>query len=229
MTRQTKRAQVEAMGWKLTALPRRVEAGLIRDSRTGYVSAAFDDYKRPAGWIVTAPAERNLPPRQFDNASPIPAVRWAYDQAMTPQAPVDVGGVAGLALLMASAGKSGVVAERGEEPSFPARPDAELLSLCHDIAGCARIADPSFETNPNPSPWDQPVAFKAWRERTAEARRTRDRIIPRVVELEATTTARVLAKALAVVQMFNTASGARTRAVRALVKDLERVLGKIRP
>jgi len=222
MARQTKLAQVEALGWKLTPIPRRVAPGAMwNDPKTGRMSASFDDYERPAGWIVTPPAERGLPPRRFNIASPIPAVRWAYDQAMTPL-PTVGSGVAGLALLMASAGKSGVVAEGVGDPPTPVRPDAELLHLCREIAGADRVAD-AQRASAVPC-WEQPGTFKAMGDRLNEARRVRERLMPRVVELEATTPAGVLAKALAVVEMFNT-SGARARAVRVLVKDLERVLG----
>ena len=227
MSRPTKRAQVEALGWKLTAIPRHFEAGLIRNSQTGYVSPAYDDYKRPEAWIVTPPPERAQPPRRFDNASPNPAVRWAWEQAMAAAPPSEVGGVAGLALLMASAGKSGVVAEGGAEPASPARPNAELLHLCREIAGCRRIAEDC--RGGRICVWDQPTAFQAERDRSKAAHQDIERMVPRVIELEATTPAGALAKARVVAGLFGMGSGRRAEAVRVLVEDLVRVLGQSDP
>jgi len=61
--------------------------------------------------------------------------------------------------------------------------------------------------------------------RMDEACRTKDRLLPRVVEVRATTAAGVVAKAQAIGLLFDTSSGRRAAAVRALVADLVAVLG----
>lgn len=100
--RLSKRTQLDAMGWKFTAIPYHWHATALRP--------AFDDYKHPAGWLVTPPDGHPVAARRFDNRSTIPAVRWAYDQAMAPcPDAAGLGGVAGLVALMGAARSSGVV------------------------------------------------------------------------------------------------------------------------
>lgn len=130
--------------------------------------------------------------------------------------------VASLAALAAAARRSGKVVEGGGEPPSPALPDAELLALCKEIAGADRIAD--AERAADIHPWEQPVAFKALGDRLHEACRDKARLMPRAIELHATTPAGVLAKAELVAELFQNARGQRAAAVRALVEDLARVL-----
>ena len=59
-----------------------------------------------------------------------------------------------------------------------------------------------------------------------EACRTRDRLLPRVIEVCATTPAGFVAKAEAIELLFATSRGRKADAVRALVADLRAVLGK---
>ena len=57
-----------------------------------------------------------------------------------------------------------------------------------------------------------------------EACRTRERLLPRVVEVEATTIAGLLAKAEAVGTLFDDKWGLRAEAMRSLLADLASVL-----
>ncbi len=86
MAKLSKRAQVEALGWTFTAIPRYWAAGVLwHDPATGRESAASWDHKHPDGWTVTPPPGFRASPRRFDTSSPTPAVRWAYDQATAPR------------------------------------------------------------------------------------------------------------------------------------------------
>ncbi len=220
----SKRAQVEALGWMLTAIPHFREAGTMwRCLETGRQSAASWDYKRPDGWTVTPPAGFPASPRRFDTSSPNPAVRWAYEQAMAPRLKPNLGGVAGLVALMREARRAGVVADGADEASMPSRPDAELLALCGEVMGAERIAD-DVRGGSWPSPWKDAVGFQSASARVSEACRTRDRLLPRVIEVRATTAAGVAAKAQAIELLFATSSGRRAGAVRALVADLVAVM-----
>jgi len=225
MAKLSKRAQVEALGWTLTAIPRFWEAGVLwHCSETGRQSPERWDYKRPDGWTVTPPPGFPASPRRFDTSSPNPAVRWAYEQAMAPRLQPDLGGVAGLVALMGEARRAGVVADGTDVGCIlPVRPDAELLALCGEVMGAERIADEVLD-GPGPCPWTNKPAHQIAMSTLGDACRTRDRLMPRVVEVQATTVAGVVAKARAIELLFATSRGRRADSVRALVADLVAVL-----
>ena len=219
----SKRAELETQGWTFTAVPRFIAEGLIRNSQTGWRSPAHYDYEQPEAWVVTPPPGLPISERRFENSSPIPAVRWAWDQAMAPQPSPEMGGVAALTMLAAAARSSGVVFDGDDKaPSPLPLPDIELLNLCREVAGCDRIAE--VWRNDDSSPWDQPVAHRAAMDRMSEACRARDKLVPRVLELDATTPAGVLAKARVVLMLFATGRGRRAEAVRTLVANIIAVL-----
>ncbi len=225
MARLSKRAQVEALGWSFTAMPHFWEAGALwSDSRTGQQSTAHWDHKHLDGWTVTPPAGFPASPRRFDGRSVTPAVRWAYDQAMAPRLQPDLGGVAALVALMGEARRAGVVADGVDGGGAPPRPDAELLALCGEIMGADRIADEA-RSGAGPCPWTDKPGFQRVMGQMNEACRTKDRLMPRVIEVCAVTPAGIVAKARAVELLFDTSSGRRAAAVRALVADLVAVLG----
>ena len=224
-TRQTKRAQVEALGWTFVPVPRFWEAGAFwHDPATGLQSPERWDYKHPDGWTATPPPGFPASPRRFDTTSPNPAVRWAYDQAMAPRLNPDLGGVAGLVALMGEARRVGVVADGADAGcTFPVRPDAELLALCGEIMGAGRLVD-EFRSKAGPCPWTEKPAHQRAMSSFGEACQTQDRLLPRVVEVEATTTAGIVAKAQVVDRLFVNKGGWRAATVRALVADLVTVL-----
>ena len=225
MAKLSKRAQVEALGWTFKAIPRFWEAGAVwQNSETGQQNGAYWDYKHPKGWVVMPPPGFSASPRQFDNRSPALAVRWAWEQAMAPRLKADLGGVAGLVALMGEARRAGVVADGVDAGGVPPRPDAELLALCGEVMGADRIAD-EVRSGPGPCPWTDKPAHGRAMATLGEACRTRDRLMPRVVEVRATTAAGVVAKAQAIELLFATSRGKRADAVRALVADLVEVLG----
>lgn len=224
MAKLSKRAQVEALGWSFAAIPHFWEAGALwTNSRTGQRSAAHWDHKHPDGWTATPPAGFPASPRRFDGGSVNLAVRWAYDQAMAPRLQPDLGGVAALVVLMGEARRVGVVADGVDGAGVPPRPDAELLALCREVMGANRIADEA-RSGRSPCPWTDKSGSQRAGERLGEACRTKDRLLPRVVEVRATTAAGVVAKALAIELLFDTSRGRRAVAVRALVADLVAVL-----
>ena len=226
MAKLSKRAQVEALGWTFKVIPRFWEAGALwHNSETGQQSPAHWDHKHPDGWTATPPAGFPAGPRRFDGSSVNPAVRWAYDQAMAPRLQPDLGGVAALVALMGDARRAGVVADGVDVGcSLPVRPDAELLALCGEIMGADRIADEA-RSGPGPCPWTDKPGFQRVMGQMNEACRTKDRLMPRVIEVCAATPAGIVAKARAVELLFDTSSGRRAAAVRALVADLVAVLG----
>ncbi len=209
MAKLSKRAQVEVLGWTFTAIPRFYAAGALwTNSQTGQRNAAHWDHKNPDGWTATPPPGFSASPRRFDNRSPNLAVRWAYEQAMAPRLQPDLGGVAALVALMGEARRAGVVADGVDGGGAPPRPDAELLALCGEVMGADRIADEA-RSSPGPCPWTDKPGYQRAMGRMSEACRTKDRLLPRVVEVEATTIAGILAKA---------------GAVRSLLADLAAVL-----
>ncbi len=225
MAKLSKRAQVEALGWTFTAIPRFYAAGALwTNPQTGQRNAAHWDHKHPDGWTATPPPGFPASPRRFDNRSPNPAVRWAYEQAMVPRLQPDLGGIAGLVALMGEAQRAGVVADGGHAgEGAPPRPDAELLALCGEVMGADRIAD-GLQSGSWPSPWDDKAGFQRVSSTLGEACRTRDRLLPRVVEVEATTVAGILAKAGAVGSLFDGKRGFKAEAIRSLLADLAAVL-----
>ena len=226
MAKLSKRAQVEALGWTFKAVPRFWEAGqLWHDPQTGQQSPASWDHKHPDGWIATPPPGFPASRRRFDNRSPNPAVRWAWDQATAPRLQPDLGGVAGLVALMGEARRAGVVADGTDAGCpLPVLPDAELLALCGEVMGAERIMD-DVRGGPGLCPWTDKPGFLRAANLLHEACRTQDRLMPRVVEVRATTSAGVVAKARTVDLLFATSRGRRSAAVRALVADLVAVLG----
>ncbi len=228
MAKLSKRAQVEALGWTFTAGPHFWEAGTMwHCPETGRQSAASWDYKHPDGWTVTPPQGFPASPRRFDTTSPNPAVRWAYDQATAPRLQPDLGGVAGLVALMGEARRAGVVADGTDVGCIlPVRPDAELLALCGEMMGAGRLVD-EFRTGPVPCPWTEKPAHECVMSSFSEACRTLDRLLPRVVEVPATTAAGVVAKARVIERAFGNSRGAKGKAdaVRSLVADMVMLLG----
>ena len=89
--------------------------------------------------------------------------------------------------------------------------------------GAERIADDVLD-GPMPDPWADRPAHQRVMARVSEACRTRDRLLPRVVEVEATTVAGILAKAEAVGTLFDDKRGLKAEAVRSLLADLAAVL-----
>ena len=225
MAKLSKRAQVEAMGWTFTPVPRFWDTGALwRDPATGQESPARWDDKNPVGWLATPPPGFSASRRRFNTSSPNPAVRWAYEQAMAPRLKPELGGVAGLVALMGEARRAGIVADGADVGCIlPVRPDAELLALCGEVMGAERIADDVLDGS-MPDPWADRHAHQRTMARVSDACRTRDRLLPRVIEVEATTVAGVAAKAQAIELMFATSRGRRADAVRALVADLVAVL-----
>lgn len=226
MTKLSKRAQVEQLGWRITAIPFFWEEGRFWHIRaTGQKSPAHYDYERPEGWIVTPPEGFPSPARRFDGSSPNAAVRWAYDQATAPRLKHDLGGVAALVVLMGEARRAGVVADAVDDAAAPpSRPDAELLNLCGEVMGADRIAD-IIRKGDGPCVWTDKPGHQRMMAQLSEACRTQDRLLPHVVELRATTAAGVVAKAQAIALLFATSRGKKADAVRALVADLVAVLG----
>lgn len=225
MAKLSKRAQVEALGWTVTAIPHFWAAGAFwHDPATGQKSPERWDYKHPDGWTAKPPPGFPANPRRFDTSSPNPAVRWAYNQAMAPRLKPDLGGVAGLVALMGEARRAGVVADGADVGCvLPVRPDAELLALCGEIIGAGRIVD-EFRSGPGPCPWTEKPAHQRAISGFGEACRTQDRLVPRVVEVSATTTAGVIAKAQVIERLFDNKRGGRADAVRSLLADLVAVL-----
>ena len=224
MAKLSKRAQVEALGWTFTAIPRFWAAGALwHDPQTGQRSPEHWDHKRTDGWTVTPPPGFPAIPRRFDSRSPNLAVRWAYEQAMAPRLQPDLGGVAALVALMGKAQRAGVVADGCAGEGAPPRPDAELLALCGEIMGAGRAVD-DFRSRPGPCPWTEKLAHRRAMSSFGEACRTRDWLLPRVVEVEATTVAGILAKAEAVGMLFDDKRGLKAEAVRSLLADLAAVL-----
>ena len=225
MAKLSKRAQVEALGWTFQAIPHFWAAGALwNNPRTGQRSPEHWDHKRPDGWTVTPPPGFPASPRRFDHRTPNLAVRWAYEQAMAPRLQPDLGGVAALVALMTEAQRAGVVADGGEAgEGAPPRPDAELLALCSEIMGAERVVD-EFRSHAAPCPWTQKLAHQRAMSSFGEACQTRDRLLPRVVEVEAVTVAGLLAKAEAVGTLFDDKRGFKAEAVRSLLADLAAVL-----
>ncbi len=224
MAKLSKRAQLEALGWTFTAIPRFHAAGTMwTNSQTGQCNAAYWDHKHPDGWTATPPPGFPASPRRFDNHSPNLAVRWAYEQAMAPRLQPDLGGVAALVALMGEARRAGVVADGVDGGGAPPRPDAELLALCGEVMGAERIAD-GLRSGSWPFPWEDKAGHQSASSMLGDACRTRDRLLPRVVEVRATTAAGVVAKAQVIELLFDTSRGRRAEAVRALVADLVAVL-----
>ena len=225
MAKLSKRAQVEALGWAFVPVPKFWDTGALwRDPVTGQESPSTWDDKNPVGWLVVPPPGFPASRRRFNTSSPNPAVRWAYEQATAPRLKPDLGGVAGLVALMGEARRAGVVADGTDVGCIlPVRPDAELLALCREVMSAARIADDVLD-NPMPCSWKDRPAHQRRMVRLDEACRTRERLLPRVVEVEATTVAGVAAKAQAIELMFATSRGRRADAVRVLVADLVAVL-----
>ena len=158
---------------------------LWRDPVTGQESPSTWDDKNPVGWLVVPPPGFPASRRRFGTSSPNPAVRWAYQQATAPRLKSDLGGVAGLVALMGEARRSGVVADGADVGcAFPVRPDAELLALCGEVMGAERIAD-DVRGGSWPCPWDDAAGFRLASDRVNDACRTRDRLMPRVVEARA--------------------------------------------
>ncbi len=227
MAKLSKRAQVEALGWTFTAIPRYWAAGVLwHDPTTGRESAASWDYKHPDGWTVTPPPGFPASPRRFDTSSPNPAVCWAYDQAMAPRFQPDLGGVAGLVALMGEARRAGIVADGTDAGCIlPVRPDAELLALCGEMMGAGRLVD-EFRSGPVPCPWTEKPAHQRVMSSFSEACRTLDRLLPRVVEVPATTAAGLVAKAQVIERAFANSGGVKGKAdaVRSLVADMVTLL-----
>ncbi len=225
MAKLSKRAQVEALGWTFKAIPRFWAAGVLWNNRqTGQRSPERWDHKHPEGWTATPPPGFPASPRRFDSRSPNLAVRWAYEQAVAPRLKPDLGGVAALVALMGEAQRAGVVADGGDGgEGAPPRPDAELLALCGEIMGARRVVD-EFRSTAAPCPWTQKPAHQRAMSGFGEACRTQDRLLPRVVEVEATTVAGILAKAEAVGTLFDDKRGFKAEAVRSLLADLLAVL-----
>ena len=224
MAALSKRKQVEALGWRFTAIPYFWEEGrLWHNPRTGERSPARHDYDNPEAWIATPPAGSLCVERRFEGRSVNAAVRWAYDQEKAPRLDADLCGVAALVALMGDARASGVVADVQDDMDAWRRPDAALLSLCADAMGADRIADQL--RNETPDPWKERPAFSNSISRLSEAVRARDRLTPQIVGLNATTEAGVVAKAEVVAALFQNSSGLRSEAVRSLVDDLLAVLG----
>ena len=225
MAKLSKRAQVEALGWTFTAIPQFWAAGALwNNPRTGERSPAHWDHKRPEGWTAMPPPGFPASPRRFNGCSPNPAVRWAYEQAMAPRLKPDLGGVAGLVALMGEAQRAGVIADGGEAgEGAPPRPDAELLAICGEVMGAERIAA-DVRSGSLPFPWEDKAGHQRASSTLGEACRTRDRLLPRVVEVEATTVAGILAKAGAVGTLFDNKRGLKAEAVRSLLADLAAVL-----
>lgn len=226
MAKSSKRAQLEALGWKFAAIPYFWKEGsLWHDARTGRKSPAGYDYKNPAGWLVTPPSNNTCEPRRFEGRSPIPAVRWAYEQAMAPQLRSGLGGVAALVALMDEARASGLVADGATDLlPMPQRPDAVLLSLCREALGCDRIAQ-DIRDGEQPCPWAERDAFRSSSNRLSAAVRAKDRLVTQIVELQATTPAGAVAKAQVVGTLFANSRGFRAEAVAALIEDLVSVFG----
>ena len=225
MAKLSKRGQVEQVGWKITAIPSFwAEGRLWHNQATGQKSPAHYDYERPEGWIVQPPDGFPSTVRRFDGLSPNAAVRWAHEQATAPRLKQELGGVAALMALMGEARRAGVVADGVDVGGAPPRPDAELLALCGEVLGAARIAD-DVRSGPGPCPWTEKPAHRRAMDTLGEACRTQDRLLPRVIEVCATTPAGVVAKAEAIELLFATSRGRRADAVRALVADLVAVLG----
>ena len=225
MAKLSKRAQVEALGWTFTAIPRFWAAGALwHDPATGRKSPASWDHKRPAAWTATPPPGFPASPRRFDHSSPNHAVRWAYEQAMAPRFKPDLGGVAALVALMGEAQRAGVVADGGAaSEGVPPRPDAELLALCGEIMGAGRVVD-EFRSHAAPCPWTEKLAHQRAMSGFGEACQTRDRLLPQVIEVEATTVAGILAKAGAIGTLFDDKRGLKADAVRSLLADLAAAL-----
>ena len=223
--RQSKRAQLVALGWSLTPIPQFKAAGACWcDPTTGEQSPPGWDHKRPAAWVATPPPGFPGNPRRFDSSSPNPAVRWAWQQATAPRLQPDIGGVAGLVALMTEARRAGVVADGGAAgEGVPPRPDAELLAICGEMVGADRIAD-DLRSGAWPCPWTDKAGHQRASSTLGEACRTRDRLLPRLVEVEAVTVAGLLAKAGAVGTLFDDKRGLRAEAVRSLLADLAAVL-----
>ncbi len=120
--------------------------------------------------------------------------------------------------------RAGVVADGVDGGcSLPVRPDAELLALCGEVMGAERIAE-GVRGSVIPMPWEDKAGNLRMSATLGEACRTRERLMPRVVEVEATTVAGVVAKAQAIEVMFANRCGIKAAAVRALVADLVAVL-----
>ena len=170
------------------------------------------------------PWSNSARPRQFDHYSPNLAVRWACEQAAAPRFKPDLGGVAGLVALMGEAQRVGIVADGGESgEGAPPRLNAELLALCGEVMGAERIVD-DLRSSAWPFPWEDKVCHQRASSTLGEACRTRDRLLPRVVEVEATTVAGVLAEAGAIGVLFEDKRGFKAEAVRSLLADLAAVL-----
>ncbi len=222
---QSKRARLVALGWAFVPIPRFwADGALWHDTATGRKSPESWDERNPVGWTAKPPPGFPADPRRFDTSSPNPAVRWAWDQAMAPRLKPELGGIAGLVALMGDARRSGIVADGADtDCALPVRPDAELLALCREVMGAERIADDVLD-GPMPDRWADRPTHQRTMARLSEACRTRDRLLPRVIEVEATTTAGVVAKARAIETLFSTSRGQRADAVRSLVADLVAVL-----
>ena len=151
-------------------------------------------------------------------------MHWAYEQATAPRLQPDLGGVAGLVALITAAQQAGVVADGVEDgEGVPPRPNAELLAICGEVVGANRIAD-DLRSGTWPCPWTDKAAHQRASSTLGEACRTRERLLPRVVEVEAATIAGLLAKAGAVGTLFDDKRGLRAEAVRSLLADLAAVL-----
>lgn len=90
--------------------------------------------------------------------------------------------------------------------------------------GCTRLHDTLLDNAPDALLGK--AGYRAVSDRVGEARRAKGRIVPRIMDLAATTPDGVWAKAEVVGTLFKTMSGLRGDAVRALVRDLATVLGR---
>lgn len=87
-----------------------------------------------------------------------------------------------LAALMQAAQSSKVISDVREQRSpCAARPDAELISSCREYLGCDRLA--SDLRAENPCPFGERATFRAPIDRSSDAIRERNRLLPQVLEL----------------------------------------------
>jgi len=212
---RTKLAQLREMGWNISPVPRLIPAG---PSSEAFITTCGADE-----WLVNPPEGHPVAPRKVEGRNA--AIRWAWEQATAPRLDPSLSGVQSLAALASVAATSGKVMEGEDEAGLaPARPDAELIALCHEAMACERAV--AAEREGRMDRFNDPEGFRHRADRLHDAVREKDRLVPLIFEQDATTHAGLCAMAEVLRTLYEDSRGIRAAAVRSLVDDLLKVLAR---
>ena len=164
------------------------------------------------GYMAIPPAGFGIEPRQFGGSGR--AIAWAVEHlGQVAQQPDDApAGMAGIHLLLSAALASGAIC--GGRDDTPARPDAELLTICNDaLAAAHQIDRPGYMGGVNDP------HYKAWSANFKE----REQALRMLPELHATTREGLLQKARTarlVYRCSNIPCSVREDVIESLILDL---------